>query len=195
VIASLNGLDDERAWQLRDELVHARAGELCTSYELARAVAKSVTGLDSERAWDLRRRTQKMAPVAALASLLGVSDAESWQWRSDALRQAPKVVMASLRGLHEAHAWRLRDAIMLDCKEALDGLQGVDRDEAWALRERGRDVWPSTVVKSLGTLADSARGRALTQSLLAAYPDNVSLLKHAACIVLGLHRLAREPAE
>lgn len=195
VIASLSGLDDARAWQLRDDLVNARPGELDTSYELARAVAKSVTGLGSERAWELRRSTRKMAPVAALASLLGVSDPESWQWRNEALGQAPKVVMASLRGLDDERAWRLRDAVVLDCKEALDGLQGVDSEQAWALRERGRDVWPSTVVKSLGTLADGARGRALVESLLAGYPDNVSLLKHAASIALGLHRVDRNFVE
>ena len=48
-------------------------------------------------------------------------------------------------------------------------------------------MWPSTVVKTLGPLADTARGKALVQRQLTRHPDNVSLLKHAAAIALGCH--------
>jgi hypothetical protein len=103
--------------------------------------------------------------------------------------------MATLRGLHEPQAWQMRSTVAGDCKEALDGLQGVDAAEAWALRDASQDAWPSTVVKSLGVLADQARGQKLLLQLLAGYPDNVSLLKHASSIALGLHRSQREPLE
>ena len=115
--------------------------------------------------------------------------------RGAALQRAPKVVMATLRGLHQPQAWQMRSTVAGDCKEALDGLQGVDAAEAWALRDASQDVWPSTVVKSLGVLADQARGQKLLLQLLASYPDNVSLLKHASSIALGLHRSQREPLE
>jgi dTMP kinase len=188
VVGTLSGLDDERAWRLREGLLAARGGKLESHYELARVVAKSVTGLGSERAWQLRKQARQLAPVAALASLSGLSDAASWQWRSEALRQAPKVVMATLKGRFEEAAWRLRQQVVLDCKEALDGLQGVGSDEAWGLRDGSSDIWPSTVVKTLAALADGDRGQELVERQLRAYPDNVSLLKHVSNIALGLHR-------
>lgn len=188
VVGSLAGLASERAWQLRQRLFDERQGQLKTSYELSRVLAKSVTGLAEERAWELRRTARALAPVAALVSLTGVSDAESWQWRGELLRKAPKAVMASLRGLVADEAWQLRSAVAADCKEALDGLQGFDLENAWSLRESHADVWPSTVVKSLGLVADGERGRRLLTRQLHAHPENVSLLKHGAAIALGLHR-------
>ncbi len=190
VLGSLSGLASTRAWQLREKLLEQRESELATSYELSRAVAKSVTGLADARAWELRRQARKLAPVAALSSLTGLDDAESWQWRRESLHQAPKVVMATLRGSFADAAWQMRQAVAFDCKEALDGLQGVDREPAWDLRAGNSDVWPSTVVKTLAQLADEPRGRELVERQLRAYPENVSLLKHVASIALGLHRQA-----
>ena len=189
VVGTLGGMASERAWDLRDRLLRERHGDLATTYELARVVARSVTGLSDARAWELRVEARKAAPVAALASLAGVFDADSWRWRNAALRQAPKVVMNTLRGCFADGAWQMRRAVALDCKEALDGLQGVDTPAAWDLREASQDVWPSTVIKTLADLADAPRGRALLERQLQKYPDNVSLLKHASSIALGLHRL------
>lgn len=188
VVGTLLGLDSPRAAGLRQRFASERENELSTSYGPARALARSVTGLSDEAAWRLRRAARPAAPVAALASLLGVTDAESWSWRRGTLRPAPKVVMATLRGSVEPEAWQMRQSVVLDCKEALDGLQGVDHEATWELREASRDVWPSTVVKTLGALADEPRGRALVERQLEKYPDNVSLLKHASSIALGLHR-------
>jgi dTMP kinase len=188
VVGTLAGLDTDRAWQLRERLLQERGSELGTSYELSRVLAKSVTGLQDERAWELRRKTRKLAPVAALASLTGVQDAESWALRRESLHKAPKVVMASLRASFSDEAWSMRESVALDCKEALDGLQGIDSAPAWSLRGRSSDVWPSTVVKTLARLADEAPGRELVARQLERYPGNVSLLKHVSCIALGLHR-------
>ncbi len=189
VVATLSGIGSERAWDLRHRLLHQRRGELGVAYELSRALAKSVTGLADEAAWKLRREARRAAPIAALASLTGVTDAESWRWRAALLRQAPKVVLATLRGCWDDAGWQMRQLVAADCKEALDGLQGVDRPAAWAMRDSLSDVWPSTVVKSLADLADQPQGAALVARQLQKYPDNVSLLKHAASIALGLHRL------
>lgn len=189
VVASLVGLGSARAEQLRQRLLEKRGKELGVGYDLSRAVARSVTGLADPGAWSLRRAARLAAPVAALASLAGVADEESWQWRRETLRQAPKVVMATLRERSEEQAFQMRHSVVADCKEALDGLQGVDSEAAWSLRDAGNDVWPSTVVKTLGKLADGPRGLALVQRQLQKYPDNVSLLKHVSSIALGLHRL------
>ena len=67
--------------------------------------------------------------------------------------------MRTLRQLSDARAWALRAAVAADCKEAIDGIQAMDDAEAWLLRERYADVWPSTVVKTLGPLASGVRGR------------------------------------
>jgi hypothetical protein len=50
-------------------------------------------------------------------------------------------------------------------------------------------------VKSLGPLADGGRGRALITRQLAAYPNSLSLLKHAAAVALGVHRLKSAPSD
>lgn len=190
VIGSLSGLGSARAWALRERLLSTRRAELPQRYELSRVVAKSVTGLAEPAAWELRREARHAAPVAAIASLVSVSDEESWAWRRGALRKAPKVVMATLRGRLEDEAFEMRSAVVADCKEALDGLQGIGTEAAWTLREASRDVWPSTVVKTLAALADAPRGRELVEQQLRKYPDNVSLLKHVSSVALGLHRLA-----
>ncbi len=187
-VGTLGGLDGERAWQLRERLIAAN-GPLHLSYELSRVLSKSLTGLSSERAWKLRRECRQAAPVAALSSLSGVTDAESWQWRRESLPKAPKIVMGTLRGVLDDEAWSMRRQVALDCKEALDGLQGVNHEQAWQLRDASADVWPSTVVKTLANLADEKRGQALLERLLKAYPENVSLLKHVSSIALGIHRL------
>ena len=130
--------------------------------------------------------------MAALASVAGLDDPESWSWRRELLARAPKVVMATLREVDQPEAWSMRQQVAAECKEALDGIEGMDKPEAWALRDDHADRWPSTVVKSLGALADGARGRSLLLRQLDAHGSNVSLLKHAAAVALGLHR-ARTP--
>ncbi len=190
IVGTLSGVNAERAWSLRERLLAERGPNLSVSYELSRSLAKSVTGLGSERAWRLRRESRTLAPVAAITSLGNLDDEESWRWRAEALTKAPKVVMSTLKGCVAAQAWHMRQQVVLDCKEALEGFQGFDHEEAWALRDASQDVWASTVVKTLGCLADAERGRAVVARQLAVYPENVSLLKHASAIALGLHRVA-----
>lgn len=190
VVGSLGGLDGARAWELRNDWFGKRVGDSSMSYDVARTAAKSVTGLGGEGAWAIRERARGSAPVAALASLMLLSDEKSWRWRSEYLRLAPKVVMAGIKRSRAPQSWEMRRAVVMDCKEAIDSIQDLDDEAAWELREAHADIWPSTVVKSMGALADSARGQALLRKQLAAYPANVSLLKHAAAIALGVHRLA-----
>ncbi|HXI57454.1 MAG TPA: dTMP kinase, partial [Polyangia bacterium] len=186
VMTSLAGLGSARAWTLRDRWWSQSGADVAGSYPAALTCARSVAGLDDQRAWELREKARPAAPVAALASLGGADSDRAWRWRQEALPRAPKVVMNTLFALRDARAWEMRAAVAPECKEALDSVFDMDDAPAWDLRESHCDRWPSTVVKSLGTLALLPRGRALVERQLAHHPDNLSLLKHAAAVALGL---------
>jgi hypothetical protein len=62
---------------------------------------------------------------------------------------------------------------------------GLDHDTAWEIRESCLEIWPPTVVKSLGVLVNGARGRDLVDRALAGFADQISLLKQAAIIATG----------
>jgi len=212
VAASLSGLDSAHAWALRDDLfasapdaVVASLGHLTAAAtwdtrlwwldaqggpaELHRAsiaavACQSIAGLDDETAWHWRTLCLDVAPVSALASLAGLVDERAWQWRQQYLHQAPKVIMKTLAGLDDPRAWALRDAVATRCKETLDSMHGLDTPAAWRIRERCADVWPSTVVKSLGRLVATDHGRTLLTRQVARHGDDPSLLRHAVAYAL-----------
>jgi dTMP kinase len=190
VVGTLGRIDSERAWRLRDRWQRG-APKLADDYETARVASKSVGGLGDDRAWTIREAARRQAPVAALASVAKLLDERSFALRSRMLSSAPKVVMETLRGVDDARAWELRRAVASDCKEALDSVHGVDTAEAWALRDEFLARWTSTVVKSLGPLAETTRGRALVERVLGEQSASLSLLKHLTAIALGNH--AAEP--
>jgi dTMP kinase len=194
VLASLGRLDSERAWALRDRFLQLRGSSWRSSYELAHAVARSVKGLGSDRAWSLREAAREMAPVSALRSLSGLEDERSVGWRAQYVRTAPAPVMQSLGALRSAIAWELRAAVVAECQEALDGISGADDAEAWWLRTHYADLWPSTVLSSLGVLADTERGATLVERQLAAHADRLGVLRHASAFFLGLHRAPAPPS-
>ena len=80
----------------------------------------------------------------------------------------------------------MRNQVVDDCKEAIDSIAYLDTPEAWDLRERYLATWPSTVAKTLGPLALGERGGDMMARLLKAHPRNISLLKHAAGVALGV---------
>jgi len=188
VAASVAWLGSARARALRDKWLATRGASLTDSYELARVAARSVHAVDDEQAWEVRAAARSAAPIASLASLGPLTCERAWEQRERSLQRATKIVMETLQGLREERAWNMRWQVASNTKEALDSIAHLDDEQAWALREAFQDVWPSTVVKTLGALADSARGRALVERQLIAHPNNVSLLKHVAAIALGIHR-------
>jgi hypothetical protein len=194
VMSSLCALDSERAWELRRRWFKLYASHWHEYYERTRIAATSITGLDDERAWHRRDQLSKTAPVAYVESVSGLTSEASWQVREKYLTYAPKTVMHSLRGLDDERAWRMRRAVVADCKEAIDSISGLDSPEAWELRTTYADTWPSTVIKTLGPLAHSPRGQQLLHRQLAAYPQHLSLLKHASAIALGIDMQGREQA-
>ncbi|HEX2882375.1 MAG TPA: dTMP kinase [Polyangiaceae bacterium] len=189
VVGSLSGLSSERAWRLREAWLPRRGHSLDEDYETARIALKSISRVGGPQAWQWRTAAYKVAPVAALASIKSLDDAESWQWRRRFLHYAPKIVMATLTRMLQVEAWSMRREVAQDCKEAIDSISKLDEEEAWRLRDACKDTWPSTVVKSLGPLADGARGSELLTRQLKRHSDSLSLLQHAAAIFLGAHRL------
>jgi dTMP kinase len=194
VIASLGRMDSDRAWALRGRFLALHGSSWRSSYEFTHAVARSVKGLGSDRAWSLREAAREMAPVSALRSLSGLEDERSVAWRAQCLRRAPAPVMQSLGALRSAIAWELRAAVVAECQEALDGISGSEDAEAWSLRTHYADLWPSTVLSSLGMLADTERGTALVERQLAAHADQLGVLRHASAFFLGIHRAPAPPS-
>jgi dTMP kinase len=187
VLASLALLDVPRAWELRHRWIEVRGGlgRATSNYTRARALAKSVTGLDSPEAWKARKAARDCAPVAALTSLKGMTSDKAWLWRDRAVGRAPKAVLSTISGMDETRAWGLRVATALRCREALDSMIGLDHPTAWEIREDCIELWPPSVVKSLGVLVSGARGHALVERALAQFPGQISLLKQAAIITTG----------
>jgi dTMP kinase len=189
MVASLSGLNSDRAWQLRESWLSTRGRALDDDYDTARIGVKSVNRIPDAKAWQWRELAYKVAPIAALSSIKGLDDERSWQWRQRFLHYAPKVVMAGVTRMSQPMAWSMRREVAADCKEAIDSVSKMDDPEAWQLRHAYKDVWPSTVIKSLGPLADGVKGSELLHRQLKRYPENLSLLQHAAAIFLGAHRL------
>jgi len=99
--------------------------------------------------------------------------------------RAPKAVLSTIVGMDDTRAWGLRVATAFRCREALDSMIGLDHPTAWEIREACLEVWPPSVVKSLGVLVSGARGHALVEEALAQFPEQISLLKQAAIIATG----------
>jgi dTMP kinase len=168
VLSSLAGLQSERARQWRERLLADLGGTgALATYDVADAVCQSVTGLDDAGAWTLRESAYARAPISAIHSLRGASSDRAHEWRWRHLERASKAVMRSLTGMDDATAWSLREHAAATCKEALDSIVGLDQPSAWQLRERCCDIWPSTVVRSLGApLAHTSRGARLVGDAL-----------------------------
>jgi dTMP kinase len=190
VLESLVGLDDPRAWTLREDCLAAVGGEAAIhvdAYENARSLCRSLTSVEHDRAWHWREIASAAAPIAALASIKALASDKAWAWRRRYLGRAPKTVFETMVAMDDARAWPMRDQAAPMVKEAIDSLYGLDSPAAWRLREACADVWPSTVVKSLGVLAATLRGRTLLERQLAHHSENLSLLKHASAIAVGAH--------
>jgi dTMP kinase len=187
VLGSVALLDVPRAWDFRTRWLADRGGpsRAAANYFRARAMARSVTGIDSPEAWKLRKLARDAAPVAAIVSLKGLTGDRAWLWRDRAVSRAPKAVLATIAGMDDARAWALRTGSALRCREALDSMIGLDHQVAWEIRESCLEIWPPTVVKSLGVLVSGARGHDLLARALGGFADQISLLKQATIIATG----------
>jgi dTMP kinase len=139
--------------------------------------------LDDERAWEVRTRVFSKVPAAVLDSLAGIDGERAWEWRLRWAERAPKIVLRTLEGLDDDRAWRLRQEYGPHAKEALDSILGMDGERAWALRAALSEVWPSSVLQSMGPLARTSRGRRLAARLVESVP-HVAVWRHM--IALGI---------
>jgi dTMP kinase len=178
VVSTVKRIDTDRAWALRDRYIAEMGEGLYEDRYMLSPLLGSLRGIGDERAWTIRRASLIAAPGPTLWSLVEVYDDESWALRAEYVDQAPKIVLRTFDGVDDPRAWELRAAYAIRAKEALDSMAGLDTDPAWALRHECANVWPSTTVKSLGDLGLTGRGREMALELLRAYPDNISLLKH-----------------
>jgi dTMP kinase len=187
VMTSLALLDSPRSWHLRERWLAQRGGleAAVDSYAAARATARSVAGLDDTGAWALRKAAQAAAPVPALGSIRGLTSERAWRWRERMLRRAPKTVLSTIAGMDDPRAWAMRVATARQSREVLDSMLGSDHPVAWQIRESCLELWPASVIKSLGVLVNGARGAELLRKALASAPSNISLLKQATAVAIG----------
>ena len=187
VLSSLALLDVPRAWDLRRRWVAERNGleRAAASYLRARALARSVTGIESPEAWTMRKGTRDAAPVAAIVSLRGLTSDKAWVWRDRCRRAGPQGRPLDHRRDGRRPRLGAATGTALRCREALDSMIGLDHETAWEIRETCLEVWPPSVIKSLGVLVNGARGRDLLDRALDRFADQISLLKQAAIIATG----------
>jgi hypothetical protein len=172
LVHSVGGVAGDRAWELRDAwLGRARLDDPLQ----AALAAGSVTGVAGDRAWELRKTARQHAPVAALESTSNLADDRAWRWRSKFIERGAKVVMRSLGLLVDPPAWELRERVVLRCEEVMDTIVGLDDERAWGLRERVIDRWPASVLKSLGLLSRTERGRDMMARALASAPTDLAV--------------------
>ncbi len=117
----LGGLDSERAWQMREQLIKdgAYKGD----------VVNSLAGLDSERAWQMRddfAATATITDVSALLhSIVGLDSERAWKMRDGLIIEYNSLLTYSLAGLDSERAWKIRERLKS---------QGVDKGgTAWSL--------------------------------------------------------------
>jgi hypothetical protein len=185
VLESLASLGSDRAWRLRERWFSRGGSHFQDDPALCAVAARSVEGVHGERAWLVRAAAGNDAPSAMLRSVTGLTDDRSWTLREEAIMREPELVLGTMAGLSDDRGWRLRGSVAAACKQALDGIAGDSTAPAWELRDEYRDLWPSTVVKSLGRLAFEPRGAALLERQLRAHGSNLGVLRHAAALALG----------
>lgn len=170
VLAGLAGLDGANAWELRAQGL--RKG-------MYAAVSKSLVGLATPESDELREKLLASDRISVIKSTAGIETPTCRRIRESLFDKAPKVVLRSLTGIDAPYAWRMRVAAAPLTKEALDSVDGMDAQEAWVLRERFSDRWPSTALSSLRQLSITERGEALIARVLAANPRRISVLRNA----------------
>jgi dTMP kinase len=175
VLGSLIGRSDAFALALRERLwkqgdIHERCA--------------SLQHCDDADAWRRREKLLDKDPAVLLPTLVGLEPARVDAWLAHFTRFAPKQVLRALRGRSDAHAHALRRELLETGREVVDSLTGLDDPDAWSLRERCIERWPSTVALSLLGLDQHPRSAALLERCRAAAPHDLFLKRR-------LHQLSR----
>ena len=97
----VTGLDDQRAWEIRE-----------AAFEAAPVASiESLDGVASERAWAWRQRHLERAPKAVLSTLAGLDDPRAWQMRKTMAARC-REVLDSMVGSDHPVAWEVREACL-----------------------------------------------------------------------------------
>ena len=165
---SLRHRDDDDAWELRDRLAATHA----------ESVLRGLAWVDSDRAWKMRKKLGRGRDAWLLASVAGVFSELAWEVRDRVGRRAPKLLAAGLRASDDDRAWILRERFVRDAKEMLDSISSMRSERATRLRHAARDLWPSTVVSSIGAQLQDELAWELRWSQLERHPGDMLLVKH-----------------
>jgi hypothetical protein len=135
----LIGLDSDRAWRLRDELIEKGYPR--------KEMTLTLAGLDSDRAWQFREYilTGKGGDLegSVAASLAGLDSDRAWQFREKLMARAGGIILKGLGGLDSDRAWKIREKFInpdgtIDVSDRslmVKSLDGLDSDRAWQFRE------------------------------------------------------------
>lgn len=151
----LTGLDSEKAWKIREEIV----GNVKGTGD-AVSLAKSLAGLDSEKAWKMRKglkeigfsnyaqgqNVRKIGESALARGLTGLDSERAWKIREKLWREPymKSLVSESLVGLDSERAWKMRKEAFGEATtnenigdkcQVIRALAGLDSEEAWGMRE------------------------------------------------------------
>lgn len=166
VFESLAGRVDKFALKLRDRL-----WKRADPYEQA----MGLESCDDADAWARRERLLSKDPVVLIPYLRGLNVKRVDPILQAFAERAPKSVLEALLGRADASAHRLRQQLLETGREVIDSIAGVDDHQAWALRERWFERWPSTVVASLTGLGDHPRTADLLQRCNECAPGDLFL--------------------
>ena len=95
--ASITGVDDERAWKVRDAALDSTPVDAILS----------ISGLVSDESFDWRQRFAERATKPVMATLKGIDDARAWSIREKFASQCQET-FESMRDLGGERAWDLR---------------------------------------------------------------------------------------
>lgn len=98
ICESVNGVSDERAWDIRKKAREAAPV----------AMLASLGGLLDDKAWKWRERHLEQAPKTVLRTIAGLDDPRAWALR-EASCERVKEAVDSMAGLDGDAAWRIRE--------------------------------------------------------------------------------------
>ena len=136
IAKSLAGLDYERAWEIREELLSKPGFSID-------AMTQGLAGCDSEKAWALRERLIEGGhPETYVAlSLVGLDTKQAWKMRDKFIKKKIHTghILLSLIGCDSKRAWKIRMEKLTSDVQNIEyvsrSLAGLDSDRAWLMRE------------------------------------------------------------
>jgi hypothetical protein len=130
IVIGLAGVDSDRAWEMREKLVEKKPTFKGSKFYEFGHVAESLIGLDSEQAWEMREKLIGKNPRAVAESLIGLDSEQAWEMRE-------KIKTLAWKDKREYHVGsvELEDFGTSVAHGIAYSLSGLDSDRAWQMRE------------------------------------------------------------